>query len=77
MQLERSNKKNIGIADRILGIQIGKDTLEKIANKRKNRGQEKFCSAKFLCPKNIIRIDIKESKNKPHTMLQPDPIMTR
>lgn len=64
------DKKNIGIVDRILGIQIGKDTLEKIANKI--TGNTDFplyptISIEKIGDKNIIKIDIKESNNKPHT----------
>lgn len=64
------DKKNIGIADRILGIQTGKDTLEKIANKI--TGNTDFplypiISIEKIGGKNIIKIDIKEGNNKPHT----------
>ena len=64
------DKKNLKPAERILGVQIGKDALEKIANKITDNSDFPLyptISIEKTADKNIIKIDIKESKNKPHT----------
>lgn len=65
-----SDKKNLKPAKRILGVRIGKDTIEKIVNKITDNTDFPLyptITVEEIGGKNIIRIDVKESNNKPHT----------
>ncbi|MFH1127515.1 MAG: RNA-binding domain-containing protein [archaeon] len=65
-----SDKMGTKAAERILGIQAGKDTIEKITNKITDNTDFPLyptITVEKAEDKNIIRIDVKKSNKRPHT----------